>query len=80
MAVADDRDDAEEAVHVAGSYVPEAFVHLAGEAVQLHGGIGFTWEHDAHLFVRRARSDRAFYGDPSWHRERLCRALSARLR
>ncbi len=75
MATADGRADATEAVHVAGSYVPEAFAHLSGEALQLHGGIGFTWEHDVHLFVRRARSDRALYGDPTWHREQLCRLL-----
>jgi alkylation response protein AidB-like acyl-CoA dehydrogenase len=71
LAVADDRDDRDEAVAVAGSFVPEAFAHLCGEAVQLHGGIGFTWEHDVHLFLRRAKTDQLLYGEPSWHRERL---------
>ncbi len=77
LAVADDRPDRDEAVAVAGSYVRDAFAHLCGEALQLHGGIGFTWEHDVHLFLRRAKTDQALYGEPAWHRERLCRLLEA---
>ncbi|MGH8985131.1 MAG: acyl-CoA dehydrogenase family protein [Acidimicrobiia bacterium] len=77
LALADGFADADEAVAVAGSYVSDALVFVCGEALQLHGGIGFTWEHDVHLFVRRAIVDRALYGDPSWHRERLCRILDA---
>jgi alkylation response protein AidB-like acyl-CoA dehydrogenase len=53
--------------------VGEAFSQIAGEALQIHGGIGFTWEHDAHLFVRRAKADEARYGDAAWHNERLCK-------
>jgi len=75
LAYGDGLPDADEAVAVAGSFVADAFVFVAGESVQLHGGIGFTWEHDAHLFVRRAIVDRSRYGDPAWHRERLCRIL-----
>jgi alkylation response protein AidB-like acyl-CoA dehydrogenase len=77
LAVADDRDDRDEAVAVAGSFVPEAFAHLCGEAVQLHGGIGFTWEHDVHLFLRRAKTDQLLYGEPAWHRERLVSIIEA---
>jgi len=40
--------------------------------VQIHGGIGFTWEHDMHLYLRRAKSNQVLFGDPAWHRERLC--------
>ena len=52
--------------------VGDSFAALCGEALQLHGGIGFTWEHDVHLFVRRAITNKGLYGDPGWHRERLC--------
>ncbi|MCW2970488.1 MAG: mmgC13, partial [Solirubrobacterales bacterium] len=43
----------------------------AGEALQLHGGIGFTWEHDLHLYLRRARADEALFGSSTWHRDRV---------
>jgi alkylation response protein AidB-like acyl-CoA dehydrogenase len=72
LALADSLPDADEAVAVAKSYVGETFSQIAGEALQVHGGIGFTWEHDVHLFVRRAKADEARYGDTAWHRERLC--------
>ena len=72
LALSDDFDDAPAAVSTAGAYVTEGFARLCGESLQLHGGIGFTWEHDVHLFLRRAVTDRMLYGDPSWHRERLC--------
>ena len=75
LAVADSRDDRDEAVAVAGSYVREAFARVCGEALQIHGGIGFTWEHDVHLFLRRAKTDQLLYGEPSWHRERLVRII-----
>ena len=75
LAMSDGFDDAAEAVAVAGSYVGDAFSFVCGEALQLHGGIGFTWEHDIHLFVRRARVDQVTYGDAAWHRERLCALL-----
>jgi len=77
LAVADGQPDAEEAVAVAGSYVKEAFSAMCGEALQLHGGIGFTWEHDVHVFLRRAKTDQVLYGDPAWHRERLCQLIEA---
>jgi alkylation response protein AidB-like acyl-CoA dehydrogenase len=63
--------DAAEAVATAGAYVGDTFAGLCGEALQIHGGIGFTWEHDAHLFVRRAKVNQVLYGDGAWHRERL---------
>ncbi|HAN71240.1 MAG TPA: acyl-CoA dehydrogenase [Actinobacteria bacterium] len=53
----------------------DSYNALAAEAIQLHGGIGFTWEHDAHLYFRRARYDAAFLGDAVMHRERLARLL-----
>lgn len=75
MALSDLGDDAAEAVAVAGSYVGDTYAWVCGEALQLHGGIGFTWEHDIHLFLRRAKVDQVLYGEPHWHRERLCRIL-----
>jgi alkylation response protein AidB-like acyl-CoA dehydrogenase len=73
LALGDGFDDAEEAVATAGAYVDDTFAHLCGEALQLHGGIGFTWEHDAHLFVRRAKVNQVLYGDGAWYRDRLLR-------
>jgi alkylation response protein AidB-like acyl-CoA dehydrogenase len=53
----------------------EAYQAMTAEAIQLHGGIGFTWEHDAHLYFRRARYDAAFLGDAAFHRERIATLL-----
>ncbi len=49
----------------------ETYFHVAAENIQIHGGIGFTWEHDAHLFFKRAKASELFLGDASYHRERL---------
>ena len=77
LALGDDLPDAAEAVATAGAYVDDTLAHLCGEALQLHGGIGFTWEHDVHLFVRRAKVNQVMYGDGAWHRERLVRLVEA---
>jgi alkylation response protein AidB-like acyl-CoA dehydrogenase len=53
------------------AYASEVFSHVAGENIQIHGGIGFTWEHDAHLYLKRAKASELFLGDASYHRERL---------
>jgi alkylation response protein AidB-like acyl-CoA dehydrogenase len=73
LAFGDGLDDDAAAVATAGAYVDDAFAHICGEALQLHGGIGFTWEHDVHLFTRRAKVNQVLYGDGAWHRERLVR-------
>jgi alkylation response protein AidB-like acyl-CoA dehydrogenase len=49
----------------------DTYFHVAAENIQIHGGIGFTWEHDAHLFFKRAKASEIFLGDASYHRERL---------
>lgn len=59
------------AASVAASICGDAALLAAEECVQLHGGIGFTWEHPAHLFLKRARADALAYGTPTWHRTRL---------
>jgi hypothetical protein len=55
----------------AKSYCSEAFFEVSAETIQLHGGIGFTWEHDAHLYFKRAHGSMHLFGDPAWHRARL---------
>ena len=52
-------------------------VEVAGSALQLHGAIGFTWEHDLHLLLKRALVNRSLFGDSAFHRERAARALLA---
>jgi alkylation response protein AidB-like acyl-CoA dehydrogenase len=64
-----------EAASVAQAWCSEAFRTVSAETVQLHGGIGFTWEHDAHLYFRRARADAVLLGGAAYHRERLARLL-----
>jgi alkylation response protein AidB-like acyl-CoA dehydrogenase len=59
------------AAAVAKAYCSEAYFHVAAETIQVHGGIGFTWEHDAHLYFRRAKSSQLFLGDEHYHRERF---------
>ena len=56
---------------LAKSYCSEAYFFCAAENIQVHGGIGFTWEHDAHLYFKRAKSSEILFGDPSYHRSRL---------
>ncbi len=58
---------------LAQSYCSDAFVSVAADNIQVHGGIGFTWEHPAHLYLRRARTDAQIFGAPAWHRERYVR-------
>jgi alkylation response protein AidB-like acyl-CoA dehydrogenase len=53
----------------------EAYCRATHENIQIHGGVGFTWEMDAHLFFRRARSSEILFGDTTWHRERIARAI-----
>jgi alkylation response protein AidB-like acyl-CoA dehydrogenase len=53
----------------------DAFFHAAAESIQIHGGIGFTWEHDAHLFFKRAKADQLFLGDSAYHREQLAQRI-----
>ena len=49
----------------------DAYMHTAASCIQIHGGIGFTWENDTHLWFKRAKSSEVFLGDPSYHRELL---------
>ena len=70
-ALTDRPDEASEHAAVAGSYCSESLLHLAGEMVQLHGGIAITWEHDAHLVLKRAHSLGTLFGQAHQHRVRV---------
>ena len=68
-------EDADELASVAKSYVGQRATDIIQDCVQLHGGIGVTWEHDIHLYLRRATVNRAMFGSPSEHRRRLADIL-----
>ena len=72
-ALSEEREDASEIISMAAAYVGDATHELAQQCLQVHGGIGYTWEHDLHLFMRRIRSNGSLYGTSTFHRERLCR-------
>jgi alkylation response protein AidB-like acyl-CoA dehydrogenase len=59
------------AASVAGAYCSAAFTHAAKENIQIHGGLGYTWEHDAHLYLKRAKASEQLFGAPAAHRARL---------
>jgi alkylation response protein AidB-like acyl-CoA dehydrogenase len=63
------------AAALAGSVCSEAYTRVALDNIQNHGGIGFTWEHPAHLYLKRAKSTELFLGSPSQHRSRLASLL-----
>ena len=60
---------------LAKAYCSEAYFHAAAENIQIHGGIGFTWEHPAHLYFKRAKSSELIFGDPTYHRELLAQRI-----
>jgi len=70
-AVAEDSPEVPVLAALVKALASETYFHVAAENIQIHGGIGFTWEHDAHLFFKRAKSSELFLGDASYHRERL---------
>ena len=74
-AVEAEAEDQDIAVSIAKSSCGDWLGHLAGEALQVHGGIGYTWEHDMHLYLRRMKALEAFMGDTPYHRERLARLI-----
>jgi alkylation response protein AidB-like acyl-CoA dehydrogenase len=60
---------------LAKAYGSEAYFRCAAEAIQIHGGVGFTWEYDPHLYFKRARASEALLGTPAYHREQLARHI-----
>ena len=69
-------DDEVLAASVAKAYVGDASRKVCGEAIQVHGGIGFTWEYDLHIYFKRAKALESMYGDADYHREQIVRYVA----
>jgi alkylation response protein AidB-like acyl-CoA dehydrogenase len=74
-AAAEDPEELPLAASLSKAYCSDAYFHAAAENIQIHGGIGFTWEHDAHLYFRRAKSSEIYLGDATYHRELVAQKL-----
>jgi alkylation response protein AidB-like acyl-CoA dehydrogenase len=74
-ALATDRVDVVAATHLAKAFCADAAFEVAADAIQLHGGIGFTWEHPAHLYFKRAKSNQLIFGASRHHKDQLGRSL-----
>jgi alkylation response protein AidB-like acyl-CoA dehydrogenase len=74
-AVAEDDEDLPATASLAKSLASDAYLRAAADNIQIHGGTGFTWENDAHLYFKRAKSSEVFLGDPAAHREQLAQRL-----
>jgi len=64
------------AASMAKAYASDAYRKVAGAGIQLHGGIGFTWEHDLHLYFKRAKSSEFTFGDATYHREKVAQLIN----
>jgi alkylation response protein AidB-like acyl-CoA dehydrogenase len=67
--------DAPRALAIAKAYASDAARDVCHHAIQVHGGVGFTWEHDLHIYFKRARADGALFGDATFHREQIARLI-----
>ncbi|MFQ5351773.1 MAG: acyl-CoA dehydrogenase family protein, partial [Candidatus Binatia bacterium] len=70
-AIDSDPDDAERLARMAKSAASDTAAYCSGRSVQLHGGIGFTWECDLHIYFKRQKHSQVLYGDAAWHRAQL---------
>ncbi len=75
-AVANDVAEAPLAAAMAKAYCSDAYRHTAGEGIQIHGGIGFTWEHDMHIYFKRAKSSEVAFGDATYNRELVAQLIN----
>jgi len=73
-AIANQDDDARLSASLAKAHCTDAFFSVAAECLQIHGGIGFTWEHPAHLYLKRAKGAQHMLGSPTLHRRRMAKA------
>lgn len=71
----EDSSELAEAASIAKAYCSDAFFKNAAEALQIHGGVGFTWEYDVHLYFKRAKASEHMLGNSAWHRERLAQKV-----
>ena len=67
--------EARAAVSIAKAYASEAYREVGNKGIQCHGGMGFTWENDLHLYYRRAKASELAFGDAAYHRERIARLV-----
>jgi alkylation response protein AidB-like acyl-CoA dehydrogenase len=74
-AAAHSEEELPAAAALAKAYCSEAYFSVAAECIQIHGGVGFTWEHDAHLFFKRAKSSETLFGDAAFHRAAVARQM-----
>jgi alkylation response protein AidB-like acyl-CoA dehydrogenase len=70
-AAAEGAPDLPAVASLAKAYAADTYMKSAAECLQIHGGIGFTWENDTHLYFKRAKSSEVFLGDPNYHRDQL---------
>jgi hypothetical protein len=75
MTIDGDDPDSSRAAHVAKAAAGEAARRILKDGIQIHGGIGYTWEHDLHLYLRRATGDEYLFGTTGWHLDRLAELL-----
>ena len=71
----DGSDDVSVNASLAKAWCSEAYFQCAAENIQIHGGVGFTWEYDPHLHFKRARASESWLGDPAYHRERVAQLI-----
>lgn len=74
-AAAEDNEELPVVAPLAKAYCSDTYFHCAAENIQIHGGIGFTWEHDCHLYFKRAKSTEIYLGDATYHRELLAQRI-----
>ncbi len=76
-AATDEDNELALASSIAKAFCGEAYTRVASNGIHVHGGIGFTWEHDMHLYFKRAKSNEVLLGDPSYHRDQVARLVPA---
>jgi alkylation response protein AidB-like acyl-CoA dehydrogenase len=74
-AAAELNDELPAVASLAKAYCSNAYFQCAAENIQIHGGIGFTWEHPAHLYFKRAKTSQLLLGDPTYHRELVAQRI-----
>ena len=72
---AEDSEELAVTASLAKAYASDTYYHCAAEAIQIHGGVGFTWEYDVHLHFKRAKGGETLLGEPAWHRERVAQHI-----
>ena len=75
-AVAEDEPGLPLAASMAKAWCSDSYKHVAAEGIQIHGGFGFTWDHDMHLYLKRAKACEVAFGDGDFHREKVAQLLS----